>query len=463
MYITANMANLQKCSRCKSEIDVSYFGLNRKKQPYKTCVNCRSKVKRPCTQLKRSDTDFVDDTISTTTPEITEEEEEQLPMNEHDAFWLFESSNKNGIEAIDNGKWMLFYPNDKMNEMWKFAKKFYKANQLTGVRSMKCSTAKENPRASSSDNGIIILYSSYSEDEKYIKKIGQNILATFKYQEFPYMYYKSDEQTFKGTRATGSEKNHMYKLKTTTDACIHTDITRTPHTVYDWMEGTLEKERIKKLLVCRADEEDIEFIASLNLKQLETMCLLYFELDGWADNVDGTPNAYCLKLALKYILNYDISPKRILRLYNKLTNGGMSYLAVYNNLDYIKAFVLNFNGDRRASLVEYGRFCEDVLGIPPEPIEQPTDQKYIIVMDCETNGLIKQRGLNPTQTNLNMFPRVVQFSWGLYTEDGECKEVKDFIIKPTGWTINGSDRYHGITQERATTEGVDIKDVLAKV
>ena len=84
------MANLQKCSRCKSEIDVSYFGLNRKKQPYKTCVNCRSKVKRPCTQLKRTDTDFVDDTISTTTPEITEEEEEQLPMNEHDAFWLFE-------------------------------------------------------------------------------------------------------------------------------------------------------------------------------------------------------------------------------------------------------------------------------------------------------------------------------------------------------------------------------------
>ena len=68
MYITANMANLQKCSRCKSEIDVSYFGLNRKKQPYKTCVNCRSKVKKTsCTQLKRTDTDFVDDTISTTT------------------------------------------------------------------------------------------------------------------------------------------------------------------------------------------------------------------------------------------------------------------------------------------------------------------------------------------------------------------------------------------------------------
>ena len=36
------MANLQTCSRCKSETDVSFFGLNRKKQPYKTCDNCRS-------------------------------------------------------------------------------------------------------------------------------------------------------------------------------------------------------------------------------------------------------------------------------------------------------------------------------------------------------------------------------------------------------------------------------------
>ena len=37
------MANLQKCSRCKSEVDVSFFGLNRKKQPYKTCETCRNK------------------------------------------------------------------------------------------------------------------------------------------------------------------------------------------------------------------------------------------------------------------------------------------------------------------------------------------------------------------------------------------------------------------------------------
>ena len=89
---------------------------------------------------------------------------------------------------------------------------------------------------------------------------------------------------------------------------------------------------------------------------------------------------------------------------------------------------------------------------PPEPI----NEKYIIVLDCETNGLIKERGVNPTQTNLHKCPRIVQFSWGLYTETGECKEIKDFIIKPNGWAMNGSDRCHGITQARATAECVDI-------
>ena len=40
------MANLKQCSRCKSTVDISYFGMNRKKEPYKTCDNCRSKQKK---------------------------------------------------------------------------------------------------------------------------------------------------------------------------------------------------------------------------------------------------------------------------------------------------------------------------------------------------------------------------------------------------------------------------------
>ena len=40
------MTNLKRCSRCKSEMDISYFGMNRKKEPYKTCDNCRSRTKK---------------------------------------------------------------------------------------------------------------------------------------------------------------------------------------------------------------------------------------------------------------------------------------------------------------------------------------------------------------------------------------------------------------------------------
>jgi hypothetical protein len=46
MYIYVAMANLKKCSGCESEIDISYFGMNRKKEPYKTFDNCRNETKQ---------------------------------------------------------------------------------------------------------------------------------------------------------------------------------------------------------------------------------------------------------------------------------------------------------------------------------------------------------------------------------------------------------------------------------
>jgi DNA polymerase III epsilon subunit-like protein len=95
----------------------------------------------------------------------------------------------------------------------------------------------------------------------------------------------------------------------------------------------------------------------------------------------------------------------------------------------------------------------------PDTVE---DDKYIIVMDVETNGFIKSRTEQPHATNLWLFPRIVQFSWGLYTEDGKCKEIKNYIIKPDDWMMNGSDRCHGISQEKAETEGIDIKNVLTQ-
>ncbi len=95
------MTNLQKCTRCKSEIDISYFGINRKKQPYKTCVNCRSKPKTPRNdkpELKRSDEDFVsDENDQPITPQHYDQVdkemrglfEKQFGINSHDTTYKY--------------------------------------------------------------------------------------------------------------------------------------------------------------------------------------------------------------------------------------------------------------------------------------------------------------------------------------------------------------------------------------
>lgn len=112
------------------------------------------------------------------------------------------------------GKWMLFYDINEMNEKWKLAKQLYRENKLKGVISMKCSTNMKNPRASCHSSGIIIMYCNNSNDEYYIKNIGENIINNFNYTYNPYIYYKTDKQTREGTRTTGKQKNYTYCLCT---------------------------------------------------------------------------------------------------------------------------------------------------------------------------------------------------------------------------------------------------------
>jgi hypothetical protein len=115
--------------------------------------------------------------------------------------------------GTDTGKWMLFYPKSKMNEAWVLARQLYLNGKLDDdIVSMKCSTNYENPRASSFDEGVIILYCYNSTDEDKIMRIGKKIIEAFAYKERQIIYYKTDMQTREGTRATGCHRNYMYKL-----------------------------------------------------------------------------------------------------------------------------------------------------------------------------------------------------------------------------------------------------------
>ena len=83
-----------------------------------------------------------------------------------------------------------------------------------------------------------------------------------------------------------------------------------------------------------------------------------------------------------------------------------------------------------------------------------------LIFDTETTGL--PQNYNAPLTDFENWPRMVQVAWQLHEADGKLITAKNFIIKPDGYTIPyNSVQIHGITTERAQTEGHDIKEVLA--
>ncbi|MEA3503758.1 MAG: DNA polymerase III subunit alpha [Bacteroidota bacterium] len=82
-----------------------------------------------------------------------------------------------------------------------------------------------------------------------------------------------------------------------------------------------------------------------------------------------------------------------------------------------------------------------------------------LIFDTETTGLPKK--FNASITDSDNWPRMVQLAWQVHDENGELKEVKNFIIKPEGYTIPYSAaKVHGITTDKAETEGVALEYVL---
>ena len=112
---------------------------------------------------------------------------------------------------------MLFVPTDMLNEYWKNIRDLYNDRKLSNIIQLKCSTNFNNSRASDNNNGVILLYCNKSNERQYIIDIGINLLKHIDCKlcvniNRPYIYNKSDEQTLKGTRQSGSNKNHLYKL-----------------------------------------------------------------------------------------------------------------------------------------------------------------------------------------------------------------------------------------------------------
>ncbi len=83
----------------------------------------------------------------------------------------------------------------------------------------------------------------------------------------------------------------------------------------------------------------------------------------------------------------------------------------------------------------------------------------LLFFDTETTGL--PLDFKAPVSDLDNWPRLIQLSWIVTTEDGEELKRENYIIKPDGFTIpkEASD-INGITTERAMSEGVALSPVL---
>ncbi|KAG0047429.1 hypothetical protein BGZ83_007518 [Gryganskiella cystojenkinii] len=132
-----------------------------------------------------------------------------LPSNTFNQYWLWAESQTKAFQGGQRtGKWMLFYDKSVLDEKWNVVKMLVE-NDVLGGRA-KVSTAMENPNATSSKSGVIIVYTSDYEDQEEVYRVAVALHEAMEYRGI--MYYKTDEQTFAGVYAkNGTKKNYLYR------------------------------------------------------------------------------------------------------------------------------------------------------------------------------------------------------------------------------------------------------------
>ncbi len=82
-----------------------------------------------------------------------------------------------------------------------------------------------------------------------------------------------------------------------------------------------------------------------------------------------------------------------------------------------------------------------------------------LFFDTETTGLPKERN-KPASQGPNNWPEPVSISWAV-TDGPKIIRAKSYLIQPQGWQIPpDSIKIHGITQQMAEQDGVDLRHVM---
>ena len=113
------------------------------------------------------------------------------------------------------GKWMLYYRREDIDQAWDRAQRRIEDLRQAGVYGMKASTLEfDNPRSNESKfTKVLILYCGPHDDIELMKRIGQEIVQIMDYKAVSVkrIFYKTDDQTFSGTKATGIPEGWNHK------------------------------------------------------------------------------------------------------------------------------------------------------------------------------------------------------------------------------------------------------------
>ncbi len=86
----------------------------------------------------------------------------------------------------------------------------------------------------------------------------------------------------------------------------------------------------------------------------------------------------------------------------------------------------------------------------------------LLIFDTETTGLPKSR--DPSFKGPNNWPHIVSISWVILDADtNRVEKEQSYIIKPLNWVIpDDSIKIHGITNEKAHSQGTDLAKVVGE-
>lgn len=100
--------------------------------------------------------------------------------------------------------------------------------------------------------------------------------------------------------------------------------------------------------------------------------------------------------------------------------------------------------------------------IPQKKVDKEESEKFCVIVDIETTGLVKFKDLIPTKSNLSIFPHILAIGWGVFSERGEAIHQGDFLIKQKHPIPPSATKINGITNERCEQDGKELAEVLRK-